>query len=83
MTSIGIEYEPGEIVRRGNMTYEADCWGKLHPVSQSKQYQTRRDRLIKAQMQEDIAKNWAFQEELERIRQNREVLPTGIIKVVA
>jgi len=83
MTSIGIEYEPGEIVRRGNMTYEADCWGKLHPVSQSKQYQTRRDRLVKARIQEEIAENWAFQEELERIRQNRKVLPTGIIKVVA
>jgi len=83
MTSIGIEYEPGEIVRRGNMTYEADCWGKLHPVSQSKQYQTRRDRLIKAQMQQEIAENWAFQEELERIVQDRGVLPAGMIKVVA
>ena len=83
MTSIGIEYEPGEIVRRGNMTYEADCWGKLHPVSQSKQYQTRRDRLVKARMQEEIAENWAFQEELERIGQDRGVLPAGMIKVVA
>ena len=83
MTSIGIEYEPGEIVRRGNMTYEADCWGKLHLVSQSKQYQMRRDRLIKAQMQQEIAENWAFQEELERIVQDRGVLPAGMIKVVA
>ena len=32
------EDDCGTIVKRGNRTYEVDCWGKLVPVATSKSH---------------------------------------------
>jgi hypothetical protein len=77
------EYEPGQKVIRGDQLYEADCWGKLHPVSRSKAYQmANKSRMIRMRALER-AETLAFQDEMEQIGQERGLLPAEMIKVVA
>jgi len=39
------EDDCGTMVRRGNRTYQVDCWGKLVPVATSKSNAARRNRM--------------------------------------
>jgi hypothetical protein len=68
-----IEYEPRQIITTGNKTYQADQWGVLRPVAQSKTYRASR----KAQMMKKLAQMeqeaWEHAEACARARQDRAI----------
>ena len=76
------EYEPGTLIRRGNMTYQADYWGILRPLSQNKEYQAANKNRMARMIDLEQSETWAFREKVEMERQDR-AIRENLIKVVA
>ncbi len=74
MTRTLIEYEPGEIVRTGSKTFQADQWGVLRPIAKPSSRHASKRRMLKAIARQNEEQQSFFQqrEEIAMRRQIRE-----------